>query len=67
MTDHDFSDPLSYLSAIEMAWLAADSTRVRCPYGCNVEAHVLPMTGVAWGLDETHEITCPMHEDYEQV
>lgn len=57
---HDFDHPESTLNALEVAWLAADSTRTRCPHGCNVTSKVLPMTGTAWGLDETHDDTCPI-------
>lgn len=59
---HDFDDPQSQLSAIEMAWLAADSTVPRCPH-CNEERHLLPMPGTAWGVEVFHEPHCPNHED----
>lgn len=62
MTDHDHSDPLSYLNAIEAAWLASDSHVPRCPH-CHVSYRMLPMTGNAWGLEVFHEPDCPEHDD----
>ena len=62
MTDHDFRNPLSYLNAVEIMWLAADSTVPRCPH-CHVTYEPLPMQGTAWGLDVHHERECPEHED----
>lgn len=62
---HDIDNPLSHLNAIEMAWRAADSNAPRCPHGCAVTYRMLPMTGTAWGLDETHETTCAIHEDWD--
>lgn len=55
--DHDFTHPLSHLNALEMAWLAADSTNPLCPT-CSAVATMLPMAGCAWGLDVTHEDDC---------
>jgi hypothetical protein len=62
VTDHDFDHPHSHMNAVEMAWLAADSTVPLCPY-CKATGKMLPMTGAAWGLDVHHEDTCPRHED----
>jgi hypothetical protein len=62
MTDHDFTDPLSQLNAIEMAWLAADSTVSHCDH-CQVTHRMLPMMGTAWGLDVSHEPHCPEQDD----
>jgi hypothetical protein len=61
---HDSDDPLAYLNAIEAIWLAADSTRPRCPH-CRVEERMLPMTGNGWGLDVFHEVGCPDNPDDE--
>lgn len=62
MTDHDFTDPLSYLNAIETAWLASDSLIPRCPT-CTEERRMLPMPGNGWAVDVIHEPHCPEHED----
>jgi hypothetical protein len=66
MTDHDHSDPLSYLNAIEAAWLASDSHITRCLH-CHVTYRMLPMTGTAWGLEVFHQDHCPEHDDNQPI
>lgn len=62
MIHHDHADPRSYINAIEMAWLASDSTVPRC-LSCNVTYRMLPMTGAAWGLEVFHEAHCREHDE----
>jgi hypothetical protein len=62
--DHDSDDPLAYLNAIEVAWLAADSTNPMCRH-CAATATVVPMSGAGWALDVTHEDDCPIVRESE--
>lgn len=62
---HNPNDPMSYLNAIEATWIAADATRVKCPT-CNVRYSMLAGPGNGWLVEEHHERTCLMHEDYDQ-
>jgi hypothetical protein len=43
---HDHGDPLSFVSALEMAVYAP--TTILCPH-CGADAELLPMYGDAWG------------------
>lgn len=62
MSEHEHGHPDSYLNAIEVSWLAADSKVMLCPH-CTATTKMLPMSGTAWGLDVHHEADCPDHED----
>lgn len=60
MNDHDPADPLGYLNAIEAAALCARLPA--CPH-CYDTRQVIHMSGAGWGVETTHEPTCPNHED----
>jgi len=58
---HDFDDPQSELSKLEMIY-AAVTAMPTCLH-CAVDYRPLPMAGTAWGIEHIHEPGCPTSEE----